>query len=173
MSTISLCRTLPFVSCLLVTFGATANETQDVLKAFSKMEARVETGMNFRDYSNAIGDLNFEFKSYLESSDPAKEQEMKKVLTIAMVRYMEAGTLWGLHFSARMEYLFPRTDLYKTVVAQYPDAAKDYNHGGAAIPGTVGEAYTGALVIDMLLPMYWRDAATNVDAAKALAARGK
>jgi len=152
-------------ACLMMPGLCAADETKDVLRAFSKMEARVETGVNYRDYGNALRDLNFEFKSYEES--PAADPLVKGHLSLAMARYKTAASMWSLKFAAFRTLAIARgTELWLSTAASYPDAMRDWDRGGAVEPNT------GDLIIDLLLPFEWRAAAADIQAAKT-ASRGE
>jgi len=67
-------------------------------RALDHVDASMETGINYRDYSAALGDLNIELRSFAGSSDAQKYPQVKKELETAMLRHREASGLWNLMF---------------------------------------------------------------------------
>lgn len=146
---------------------ANAQSAHDTITAFSKLDAKIEIGMNFRDYSTAVGDLNFSYKEFADGRDAEKFPTVKAKLGAALTRYVEANMIWGSNIGSD-EALYHK-DLVASITSRYPEAAESEHSGGATI------VTGGGLRVRKLLPIYWRKASSEVmDAKKALSVkRGK
>jgi hypothetical protein len=147
----------------LATVGdATAQTARDAVRAFAKLDARTETGVSYRDYVAALGDLNFELQSFAESAESRKYPEVQKALDLAMLRHLEAKELWGLTFGrSGSKSLTATSEIARAFLARYPDAARPLKDGGAMLSG-------GNVSIEFLIPFIWQDASRNVAKAKQL-----
>lgn len=142
--------------------AAQAQSIQDAVKALAKLQARTETGINYRDFTMSLGEANFEIKSVREGPDAKKYPDALKRLEVALLRYTESQLLWDLSIGSYGN-IYPK-EAIKIVTERYPDTGKPIEHGGATV------AY-GALSVSQVLPHYWREAATNIAEAKKLIAK--
>lgn len=149
-----------FVSIMMLfSLCAVAQDSRDVLRAFGKLEAHIETGINYRDYTSELANANYELKLFFESGG---DLSVAKALAKALEKHSLASALWQLKVSGGKwsEFVSPESTHGKSLLALYPAAAKQVQEGGAMI--------RNMLDIDYLLPFFWRDAAADVQAAKSL-----
>lgn len=152
-------RKLAVVLLFLAASAAHAQSVRDVVRAFSKLQARIEVSVGYDDYTAALGDVNFQFKEFAEGPEAARYAEVKANLAAALSRYVEAAILWQTAISSGSGAIYPVAAI-KIVTARFPQTAKREEDGGA----TIG---SGGLRASLVLPLYWRDAAINIRAAKA------
>ncbi len=148
------------MAILLAGCAVHAESARDVVKAFAKLDARTEIGINYRDYTAALGDVNFEFKSFQEGPESKRYPEITRALGVALGRYTEAGMLWQLGVGGAKR-LYPGEEISKWITARYPDAAKSLGEGGATFS-------SGGMSIIDVLPFFWKDAGENIEVAKKL-----
>lgn len=146
---------------LLVLASSVANAqstTKDVLRAFGKLESKVETGVNLRDYGDALADANFEYKEYMSSPDAKLHPAIADSLGKAISCYMLANAYWDASLSGNST--MGRPDAF---LARYPAADADWDHGGI-----IYGKYDGRPLYHYthMLPFLWRDASANIDSAR-------
>ena len=61
---------------LLIPIFAYADNTKDAVMALKKMEARVQSGISYRDYGNALADAKFPVNLFMESIEVKKNPEL-------------------------------------------------------------------------------------------------
>ncbi len=148
--------------CFAVIGNASAQTAKNAVRAFAKLDARTETGISYRDYVSTLGDVNFELKSFTESSEARKYPEVQKALNHAMLCHLEAKELWGLKFGRYgSQSLPPTSEIAKSLLARYPEAARPLADGGAIL-------VTGNVSIEFLIQHIWKDASRSVENAKRL-----
>lgn len=153
-------RRIAAVLALVFSSSCAGQSADDVMRAFKRLEAHIETGISYRDYGPAVGDVNFELKMFRESPEGQANSELVKALSRALLRYVEAEILWGMKVDGTAS-LFATSDFGKDFVAKYPDAAKRTDAGGAALPD-------GSLSVQRMMGFIWRDAAAEVARAATL-----
>ncbi|MHB8067360.1 MAG: hypothetical protein ACYDIC_05610 [Desulfobaccales bacterium] len=83
---------------LVVLFGsvglAYGQSAKDAVKALKKLEAKVESGMSYQKYREALGDTNAEVKLFLESKNAKKNPELANSIKKIMGNYQDAADLW-------------------------------------------------------------------------------
>ena len=67
---------------------------QSALNAVKKLEARVEVGVNYADYSRAVGEAWGDVKIFIESADGKSVPEFSLLLTKAIEDYKLASDIW-------------------------------------------------------------------------------
>lgn len=142
-----------------------AQTASDAIKSITRLGARIEIGISYRDYTNALGDANADVRAFLDGTEAAKNPEARTALQAAIGRYVEARELWATMFSRYgSQFLPPNSAVAREVLTRYPGAAAPIANVGAALPD-------GSISVEMLLPHIWRAAALDVAAARrALAA---
>lgn len=145
---------------LCLTLNAHGQSAKDAVKAFSKLDARIETGVSYRDYVAELGDVNFELKSFADTPEAKKRPEILALLMRAMALHVEAKELWAITFGRHGIKTLTTVPggLGSSLLSEYPDAAKDAGNGGAMI--------SGQIYVEFLLPFIWRDASGNVARAR-------
>ena len=69
---------LSFLICIIFSFSqlSFAQSAKDAYYGLKKLQAKVKSGINHRDYSQAIGDANFAVTMFLESKSAKKQPEL-------------------------------------------------------------------------------------------------
>ena len=95
-------------------FGQSA---KDAYKALKKIEAKVEVGIGYKDYMNALGDAQYEVNLYSQGAESTKESDVVSLMKNVLNHYRLAGVVWGnmvtgtpptnvtrMYYDARMQY---------------------------------------------------------------------
>lgn len=149
------------------TLGESAKEA---LRALKKLEARVTSGISYRDYGPAIGDARFEVDLFLDSPEAKNKPELAKAIANAMSHFGTAKSAWGLKFSnpddqfLKIGAIRKSSSWYSFFLNAYPMADKDASTGGALL-SEQGNTY---LHIDFLIPIIWAEASKQVKKATEL-----
>jgi hypothetical protein len=146
------------VLLLMLAGAACADSARDAVKAFAKLQARTEAGVTYRDYSEALGNVNYEFKAFKDSQEWAKYPAVASALSNALGRYAEAATIWDFGITTNSPTLHEQS-VIRQIAAKYPAAGKPMSAGGAAFD-------TGGMHITSVLPYFWQDAAASVETAR-------
>lgn len=95
-----------FIGITGVAFGQSG---KDAFKALKKIEAKVEMGITYIKYREALGDANVELKSFLESPSAKKSPELARSISKVMGNYKDAADLWATiaNHPGRVPYFSP------------------------------------------------------------------
>lgn len=154
-------RKIVAISMLVFAGSAQAQSAKDAIRAFARMDAHIESGMNFTDFTRALGDVNFEFKQFLDGPEAASRPDVKARLGAALGHYATAAALWQAGLSSYGA--IHSKELAASLTSAYPGLAQSEHSGGATIQG-------GGLRVAKVLPIYWREASIEIAAAKKAAA---
>lgn len=108
------------------------DDAADIVKRLKKLEARLEIGINFVDYQQAIAELYPEVKVFVESAETKDMPELRFVLTNAMDCYLKVRELWAVKVSsdspirkyeASMQLITAQPTLWKVAAANTSGAA--------------------------------------------------
>lgn len=137
---------------------------RDVFRAFDRLQARIEVGINLRDYTTALGDINYELKSFTEAAKTSKERTISEALSTALNEHKMASSLWEYNIQMGSRYGSAAIELDSTLgrsmAERYPDSIKPRDEGGAL---------TGSkkhLDVEILRRFAWRAAQAHVTRAK-------
>lgn len=144
---------MKIIGCALLALATTAAAAPppDLARAFARIDARTETGVNYRDLSQLVGDANLELKMYAATPDAARHKEGLDLLAASVTVYSESVSLWGLKIKGAATSFYSTAPIFQGYAKRYPKAVLPAENGGAMI----GEG----MHIDYLLPFLWRDAA--------------
>lgn len=83
------------VVSLFTFFSATAfaESTKEAIRALKKLEAKIEVGISYNDYSSALGGANFEVRMFLES--PEAKEIWKECKKLPIERYFKCNSEKG------------------------------------------------------------------------------
>ena len=90
------------LSVFILFFGCGTKESRapksahDALAALKKLEARTEMGINYREYTSALGDTWVIVKIFVESKEADEYPKLKEHLSSAIDHYKSASESWGL-----------------------------------------------------------------------------
>jgi cell division protein FtsB len=118
---------------LFFPFSTFAQSPKEAVLALKKLQARVETGVSYRDYSPAVSEAKFAVKLYLDSPESKDEPDLSTSLLKTIEHYQIANDLWGEKFSGRKPSDFVTPRVKQAVFKIYPDApdlgvATQYSH---------------------------------------------
>jgi hypothetical protein len=85
-----------FIGFTGAAFGQTAKEA---IEAMQKLSSRCETGISYKDYSAAVGEANFNVKSYLENPESGKNPNLKESIQKTWGHFLMAKEAWDLRFA--------------------------------------------------------------------------
>lgn len=151
-------KVLFLVSFLLAAGMAQAQTAKEALKAFAILESHTEMGVNFRDYTSNLGEVNYHFKAFLEGPEAAKYPGIKTNLGAALGAYAEAGAVWQAGMASGDGVIYS-IELIRQLVNKFPSAGQGEFAGGATMS-------VGGLRVSKLLPLYWEQASRSIALAK-------
>lgn len=146
---------------LIILFGfvgfAYGQSAKDAIEALQKLSSRCETGISYRDYSSALGETNFNVKSYLENPESDKNPKLKECLRKTWVHFLTAKEVWDLRF-ARVgmavipELLTPGKGFtgesdkvaMSQLISTYPELSQKVSDGYLALTDVVQIAWSSA-----------------------------
>lgn len=148
------------VGLIAIGFGAAADaQSSAVARAFMKLDARTETGVNSTDYSALVGEANLELKLYDASPEGKAHPEAVRLFRAALLQHMTAQQLWRYKLMPTGSR-YPTTsiqidsDVGRAFAQEFPDAMKSVSDGGARL-----SPQATAFHIDYMFSFYWRAAA--------------
>ncbi len=88
---------------LTIFFPASVNaqSSKDAYNALKKLEAKIQTGISFKEYSPALGDAKFEVNMFSESAEAKEKPRLKEIFNRTMGHYEEAGMVWRYRFAGK------------------------------------------------------------------------
>lgn len=117
-----------------------------------RLDAQLETGINYRDYRALVGDANLELKLYAATKGGVQHPQAVANFRSALLQHELAGTLWQRKLQGgSWAWIQPGEPMYQGLVTSYPAATKELQDGGATSP-------SGRLDIEFLLPLIWERA---------------
>jgi hypothetical protein len=75
-----------------------AQSPKDALRALQKLQARVESGISYRDYGPVLGDAKFEVNLFLRSPEAKEKPELATAIERTMGHYQMALVIWQFKF---------------------------------------------------------------------------
>jgi hypothetical protein len=82
-----------------------AQSAKDAVRALQKLQARIESGISYRDYAPALGDARFEVNLFLQSPQAKSKQNLAVAIKSAMNHYQNAKETWGIKVSTGYDYI--------------------------------------------------------------------
>lgn len=146
------------IALTFTTITAFAQSAKEAIMALKKLQARIQSGISYRDYSSALGEAKFPVNLFQESKEAPRNIKLTESIARTMKHYEQAGAYWNYKFSI-WEYGIGKDD-EQEIIAIYPDADKDSMNEGARISGCV--------YIERLLPVVWRAASKELAIASNL-----
>jgi hypothetical protein len=141
-------------------------EARDAARALRAMEAKLETGLSYADYTREVAQLNVQVSALDELLEERGGNGLRQQLAGIMKRYKDAGDLWGACVTTSdCPHSFINIRLEQSMAAyranavfdEFPAIKKPADSGGALIrTGDAGE-YNMAYY-PTLLSVMWEDA---------------
>jgi hypothetical protein len=120
-----------FVISIMFSVPVYAQTAKEAVMGLKKLQARVQSGISYRDYSNAVADAKFPVNLYMESADAKKYTELTESMNKAMEHYEFAGVVWQDAFSNTAMRGSLTRPVENAIVKLYPQADKEIKDGGA------------------------------------------
>jgi len=92
---------LLFLLVLWFPLTVNAQSSKDAYKALKKLEAKIQTGISYKEYGPALGDTKFEVNMFSESAEAKEKPRLKEIFNKTIGHYEEAGTVWRYRFAGR------------------------------------------------------------------------
>ena len=122
-------------------------KANDALLALKKLDARIETGISYSDYSGALGEVNYSVKQFLESDKSTSVPEFSNSLRNAMKWHSAATQIWRRQLNAPVPVGY--CDSAGLSEFQAKDLCDAYPQLVTTVPGTIptsGRAFSIAMV---------------------------
>ncbi|MBW4054504.1 MAG: hypothetical protein HIU83_03695 [Proteobacteria bacterium] len=126
-------RILLVVAMMMMLVGnAWADTGKDAVRALSKLEARCEAGISYRDFAPAIGDAKFDVNMFLQSQEAKDKPELTESIEKVMSHYMSANTIWTVKFTwgTMADFVPISNDTVESFLIKYPEVNKNIDDGG-------------------------------------------
>lgn len=159
--------------------NATGSGFVEAVKSLKQLQAKVEIGISYKDYTAALGDVKFAVDNFLANPDAKDKPALSSAISTSLKCYLDAKTLWrlkieGTELNRAFRGLgiksdsddFLRTggrhvdDIWKVLVNDHPELA---------VLATAGESrldYHGdryyILKIDDLIRILWDKASASI-----------
>jgi hypothetical protein len=112
-------------------YKSPAEDATAVLKALSKLQARTEIAINFRDYDKAVADVYPDVRVFLDSVEARTMPEVRMLFANAMTCFLKVQSIWSTsitsdspaaQYDASILILTARPALWKTAAANVAGA---------------------------------------------------
>jgi hypothetical protein len=180
------------IGLTLTAITAFAQTAKEAIYGLKKLEARVEAGISYRDYSPALGEAKFPVNLYLESQEAKNNPELASLIEKVMVHYEQAGFVFKEKIEGPYRYLdhvssfqnkqkaINEQNTYKSLIEQYPEANKFIEDGGALGRDKSDQGkdinnlkYGRVLNLNYLFPKILKKASIDLKDASMLLSRAK
>ena len=113
------------ICCLALPQKVLAQSAKEALLGLKKLQARVQSGVSYRDYGQALGEAKFPVNLYLESMESSKNPELTDSIKKAIAHYEFVRMVWQDTIDNEIWFISGRME--KLIIASYPIADKDSN----------------------------------------------
>ena len=113
------------ICCLALPQKVLAQSAKEALLGLKKLQARVQSGVSYRDYGQALGEAKFPVNLYLESKESSKNPELTDSIKKAIAHYEFVRMVWQDTIDNEIWFISGRME--KLIIASYPIADKDSN----------------------------------------------
>lgn len=145
---------------------STLQEAQDASRALRAMEAKMETGLAYADYTRELAELNVNVSALDEVLEDKGADNLRRQLADVMSRYKAAGELWQACVTTRdcrhnFVYIHQENSMAahwaNAVLSEFPEMRQPSDSGGALIRTSDAGEYNMAHY-PKLLSVLWADA---------------
>jgi len=155
--------------------NATGSGFAEAVKSLKQLQAKVEVGISYKDYTVVLGDVKFAVDNFLASPDAKDKPALSSAIRTSLKCYMDAKTLWelkieGTELNKAFRALgisspsddFLRTggrhvdDIWKVLVKNHPEFAALSTAGEPQLDYHGDRYYT--VKIDELMRLLWMKA---------------
>ena len=128
-----------FLPCIVLTSHINAqniDNTDDIIQAFKKLEARLESGITYEEYLKMLGEINYQLKelrdfafTFNASINKAPAIMSHSTLCVILGNYTLAGSCWHLCIKGIKQHKFPNDERFLKSMNLY----KPVKDGGVLI----------------------------------------
>jgi len=149
-----------FFISIMLSVSAYAETAKDAIMGLKKLQARCQSGISYRDYSNALGEAKFPVNLFMESAEAKKIPELTDSIKIVMGHYEYAGYIWHEKIAA-ISKSTPDPVEYWLTLGWIPTLGPLGRELTKRYPGikTFGENY----LVDSALETIWATAAQELE----------
>ena len=172
-----------FVLSFLFLAGTAYGQTAlDTIRALKKLEARIDIGLNYKEYALNLADAKVEATLFLESSAARQNKALAEVIRKVIDHYETARAVWQLKvtkmedFGTAFGHLMSLQNgeegaLGRRLLQRYPQANKSVEKGGALTLGAYGSRGVNEILVDNMISIIWKDAAKDLKEAVGMVVR--
>lgn len=173
------CLVLLFTFLTGIAYGQTA---LDSIRALKKLEARIDIGLNYKEYAFNLADAKVEASLFLESSAAKQNKALADQIQKVLSHYETARVIWHLKvtktedFGTAFGHLMSLQHgeegaLSRTLLQQYPRANKSVEKGGALTMGAYGSRGVNEVLVDNMISIIWKEASKDLREAVKMVVR--
>jgi len=147
-----------FIAVIVIglTFTATiafAQTAKEALYGLKKLQARCQSGIAHRDYSEAVANAKFPVNLFMESEEAKSYPEIKDSINKVMDHYEFASRVWDYMFAFRTitRSIDGESEFGREITSLYPNATRTSFFGHIMYD------------IDSLLITIWKEASSELD----------
>jgi len=168
--------------CFFLTGLAYGQTALDTIRALKKLEARIDIGLNYKEYAFNFADARVEASLFLESSAAKQNRALTDQIHKVLSHYEMARVVWqlkvtkmedfGTAFGHLMTLQYGEEGaLSRTLLQQYPQANKSVEKGGALTMGAYGSRGVNEILVDNMISIIWKEAAKDLKDAVRMVVR--
>ncbi len=146
-----------FMGLTGVAFGQSA---KDAVKALKKLEAKTETGINYKDFATALADTKVEVESFVNSKQAKRNPELSECLNKTLEHYMLTNKI----MNERIQNL----RMARETGNKYAEIDSDVIDIGSPLGKMLMRQYPrikphkGKYFIEILIPEIWKEASKEL-----------
>lgn len=134
---------LVFILAIMISIPTYAQSAKEAVMGLKKLQARCQSGILYRDYSNAVGDAKFPVNLFAESSDAKRYPELMESINKVLQHHEFAVVIWS-EATSNQGFIGVEYPLGRNIERLYPKAEKWYTnkdyHAGSLLPYIWGKA---------------------------------
>ncbi|MDD5169356.1 MAG: hypothetical protein PHN75_11105 [Syntrophales bacterium] len=153
-----------------VAYGQTA---LDAVRALKKLEARIEIGLNYKEYALYLADAKVDTTFFLESSAAKQNRALADKINRILDHYEMARVVWNLKvtktedFGTAFGHLMSTQSgeegvLSRRLLKMYPQANKAADKGGVLTMGSYGSRGVNEILVDNMISIIWKEASKEL-----------
>jgi formate-dependent nitrite reductase cytochrome c552 subunit len=105
------------------------NQSKQVMKeavaALKKVEARLQVGISYQDYTKLLGETLYQVNLFLESSESIQKPELTASIKKVLSHYREGQSLWDYKLISGLSHFRQSDPLWPRIISLYPGAKHD------------------------------------------------
>ncbi len=164
---------LTFVLLACPVYGQTALDT---VRALKKLEARIDIGLNYKEYALNLADAKVEASLFLETTAARQNKAQADMIQKVLNHYEMARLVWHMKvtktedFGTAFGHLMSVSHgeegaLSRRLLQLYPQANKSAEKGGVLTMGAYGSRGINEILVDNMISIIWKEAAKDLKEA--------